>query len=199
MDVQELHRICPECQGVARHHKHKAPLMPLPVVDQPFERVGIDLVRPLPQTKASHLYVLTMVDYGTRYPEAIPLHQTDSQTIAAELMTIFSRIGVPKKILSDCRANVTSKLIKELYRLLGVQPIQASPYHPQTDGMVERFHYEDKAKKGRDQIRHAVGQSLTIYPLCLPRSADRDDRFQPFEMLYGRKVRGPLDILKETW
>ena len=85
MDVQELCRTCPECQSVARHHKHKAPLMPLPVVDQPFERVGIDLVGPLPRMKAGHRYTLTMVDNGTQYPEALPLCQTDSQTIAAEL------------------------------------------------------------------------------------------------------------------
>ena len=98
---------------VAHHHKHKSPL---PVVDQPFKMVGIDSVWPLPRTKASHCYMVTMVDYGTRYPEAIPLHQTDSQTIAAELMTIFSRVGVPKKILSNCGANLTSKLIKELNR-----------------------------------------------------------------------------------
>ena len=65
MDVQELCRTCPECQRVARHHKHKTLLMPLPVVDQPFERGGIDLVGPLPQTKAGHHYVLTMVDYET--------------------------------------------------------------------------------------------------------------------------------------
>ena len=79
MDVQELYQICPECQRVGRHHKHKAPLMPLLVVDQPFEWVGIDLVGPLPRTKVGHHYVLTMVDYGTWYPEAIPLRQTDRQ------------------------------------------------------------------------------------------------------------------------
>ena len=138
MDVQELCRTCPECQRVACHHKHKDPLMPLPVVNQPFERVGLDLVGPLPRRKAGHRYTLTMVDYGTRYPEAIPLCQTDSQTITAELMTIFSRFRGPKEILSDCGANCTSKLIKELYKLLGVQPIRTSPYHLQTDGMVER-------------------------------------------------------------
>ena len=115
MDVQELCWTCSECQRVARHHKHMAPLMSLPVVDQPFKRVGIDLVWPLPRTRASHCYVVTMVDYRTRYPEAIPLCQTDSQTIAAELMTILSRVGVPKEILSDCGANLTSKLIKEPY------------------------------------------------------------------------------------
>ena len=92
VDVQELCQTCPGCQRVARHHKHKAPLMPLPVVNQPFERVGMDLVGPLPQTKAGFHYVPTMVAYGTRYPEAIPLCHTDSQTIAAELMTIFSRV-----------------------------------------------------------------------------------------------------------
>ena len=166
---------------VACHYKPMAPFRS-PVVDQPFERMGIDLVGPLTQATAGHHYVLTMVNYGARYPEAIPLRQTNSQTIAAELMTIFSRVKIPKEILSDWGANLTSKHIKELYWLLGVQPIWISSYHPKTNwyGGEVPLNNEDIAKKDLDQNGYEVGQSLNIYPLCLPRSADWDDRFQPF-------------------
>ena len=95
-DMAELCKSCPECQRAARHKKHQALLIPLPVTDQPFARVGIDLVGPLPRTKAEQRFILTMVDYATRYPEAIPLKRTDSETIAGELMTIFSHVGVLK-------------------------------------------------------------------------------------------------------
>ena len=190
VDVQELCRTCPECQRVACHHKHKAPLMPLPVVDQLFERVGIDLARLSPQTKAGHRCVLTIVDYETRYPEAIPLHQTDSQTIAAELMTIFSRIRVLKEILSDCGANLTSKLIKELYRLLGVQPIRTSPYHPQTDGMVERFHSTMKTMIRKILTKFDMQWDKALpYILFTYREVPTETTgFSPFEMLYGKRL-----------
>ena len=150
--------------------------------------MGIDLVGPFPRTKAGHRYVLTMVEYGTRYPEAIPLRQTDSQTIAAELMTIFSRVGVPKEILSDCGANLTSKLIKEL-RLLGVQPIQSSPYHPQTDGMVERFHSTMKTMLRKILTKFDMQWDKALpYILFAYREVPTETTgFSPFEMLYGRK------------
>ena len=80
-----------------------------------------------------------MVDYATRYPEVIPLKRTECETVARELITIFSHVGVPKEILSDCGADLTGALMQDLYHLLGVEPIMMSPYHPQTNGMVERF------------------------------------------------------------
>ena len=78
-------------------------------------------------------------DYATRYPEAIPILSIEAETIAEELMTFFSRVGVPQEILTDQGSNFTSRLLREVYRLLHVSPIRTSPYHPQTDGLVERF------------------------------------------------------------
>ena len=60
-------------------------------------------------------------------------------------MKFFSRVGVPKEILTDQGTNFMSKLLTELYRMLHVQPIHTSPYHPQTDGLVERFNRTLKA------------------------------------------------------
>ena len=52
--------------------------MPLPVIDKPYKRIGMDLVGPLPRSKAGYRYILTVMDYCTRYPEAIPLKKTES-------------------------------------------------------------------------------------------------------------------------
>ncbi len=77
------------------------------------------------------------MNYGTRYPEAIPLRKTDSRAIADALMTIFSRMGFPKEVLSDNGSNLTGKLITELFTILQIEQMMTSSYHP---GMVERFH-----------------------------------------------------------
>ena len=74
-----------------------------------------------------------------RYPEAIPLRSTDAIHVAEELIKVFARVGVPKEILTDQGSNFTSQLLAELYRLLHIHLICTSPYHPQTDGLVERF------------------------------------------------------------
>ena len=67
------------------------------------------------------------------------MKSVDSEHVAEELVRVFVRVGLPKKILTHQGTNVTSQLLAELYRLLGVKTIQTSPYHPQTDGLVERF------------------------------------------------------------
>ena len=89
--------------------------------------------------------ILVICDYATRYPEAIPLRSIDAEHIAEELIKVFSRVGVPKEILTDQGSNFTSQLLAEVYRLLQIQPIKTSPYHPQTDGLVERFNQTLKA------------------------------------------------------
>ena len=105
----------------------------------------MDIVGPLPQSRAGNRYILVICDYATRYPEAIPLRSTDAGHVAEELLKVFAQVGVPKEILTDQGSNFTSKLLVEVYRLLHIQPIRTSPYYPQTDGLVERFNQTLKA------------------------------------------------------
>ena len=76
--------------------------------------------------------MLVICDYATWYPEPIPLRYIDAGYIAEELVNVFSRVGVPKEILTDQGANFTSELLRELYQLLHIHSIRTSPYHPQT-------------------------------------------------------------------
>ena len=73
-----------------------------------------------------------------------PYH-CDQLMLNTLLIKAFSRVGVPKEILTDQGSNFTSQLLAEVYRLLHIQPIKMSPYHPQTDGLVERFNQTLKA------------------------------------------------------
>ena len=114
VDVQKMCRACPDCQRSVRVLKPKAPLVPVPIIDIPFERIAMDIIGPLPRTKAGNCYILTLMDYRSRYPEAIPIRQTDSKTIAQALIGLFSRVGIPREILTDCGANLTGKLMSDI-------------------------------------------------------------------------------------
>ena len=181
--------------------RHRAPLIPLPIIDEPFRRIAMDIVGPLPKSRAGHRYILVICDYATRYPEAVALRSIDAEHVAEELMKVFARVGIPQEVLTDQGSNFTSQLLSEVYRLLQVQPIRTSPYHPQTDSLVERFNQTLKAmlrraatEEGRDWDK------LIPYLLFAYREVPQASTgFSPFELLYGRAVRGPLDILKETW
>ncbi len=130
---------CRECQLVNPPASPKAPLRPLPLMQVPFERIGMDLIRPLEWSARGHRFALVLVDYATRYPEAVALRNISAKSVAEALFSMISRVGIPKEILTDQGTAFMSRTIRELYELLGIKSIRTSVYHPQTDGLVERF------------------------------------------------------------
>ena len=197
-NVSEYCRSCTECQKSLPQGIKKALLIPLPIMDIPFKRIAMDIVGPLPRSSSGKRFILVICDYATRYPEAIPLRTTDADRVAKELVNFFIRVGVPEEILTDQGTNFTSQLLQEVYRLLHVKPIRTFPYHPQTDGLVERFNHTLKS-----MLTNAEGKNweeLLPYLLFAYREVPQAlTGFSPFELLYGCPVRGPLDILKESW
>lgn len=89
------------------------------VVIEPFKNIAIDIVVELPRS-TSGKYILTIVEYATRYPEAIPLRTTSSKAIAGGLIQYSSKLGIPDEIVSDQRSNFMSKLMAQLYEQLEV-------------------------------------------------------------------------------
>lgn len=72
------------------------PLQVMPIVTEPFSRVASDLVGPLaPPSSEGHRYLLTLIDFSTGFPEALPLKDIDSIAVAEALLLIFSRASNP--------------------------------------------------------------------------------------------------------
>lgn len=71
------------------------------------------------------------------YPEAIPLQNTQAETIARELAQFFTRVGIPKQVVPDQGTSFMSKVLQAMWHLLGVLPLRTSVYHPQINGLVE--------------------------------------------------------------
>ena len=161
----------------------------------------MDIVGPLTRSSCGNRFVLVVCDYATRYPEAVPMKHVDAASVAEELVSIFSRVGVPKEILTDQGTNFTSHLLAELYRMLHVKPIRTTPYHPQTDGLVERFNHTLKMMLRKTAVKEGVDWDVMLpYLLFAYREVPQASTgFSPFELLYGHHVRGPLDVLSETW
>ena len=156
-DVAEYCCRCPECQRPTKGSQHKVPLIPLPVMQEPFERIAMDVVGLLPRSRRDNQYILVVCDYATRYPEAMALRKVDVGSVAEQLIQLFSRVGILREILSDQGTNFMSQLLRELYNLLNICPIRTSSYYLQTDGLVECFNKTLKAllrklvnKEGRD-------------------------------------------------
>ena len=112
-DVTEFCRSCHTCQVVGKPNQTipKAPLRPIPAFDEPFSRVIIDCVGPLPKTKSGNQYLLTVMCASTRFPEAIPLRNNKTKTIVDALIKFFSLFGLPKSIQSDQGSKFKSSTI----------------------------------------------------------------------------------------
>ena len=81
-----------------------------------------------------------MIDYATRYPEAVALPSIETECVAEALVEMFSRVGIPDEMLTDCGSQFTAEVMKEVSRLLSLQQLTTTPYHPMCNGLVERFH-----------------------------------------------------------
>ena len=81
-DVAEFVRHCSVCQRTAMVTQTTVPMIPLPSVGVPFQRVATDIVGPLPKTPSGNRYILVVVDYATRYLEAVAMKSTDAETVA---------------------------------------------------------------------------------------------------------------------
>ena len=105
------------------------------------KRIAVDIVGPTePRSDKKSRYILTMIDYATRYPEAVALPSIETERVVEALVEMFSRVGIPDEMLTDCGSQFTAEVMKEVCRLLSLQQLTTTPYHPMCNGLVERFH-----------------------------------------------------------
>ena len=202
-DVTRFCKSCDICQRtVQKGRVAKAPLGRLPLIDTPFKCVAVDILGPIePRSNNRSRYILTMMDYATPYPEAIALPSNETERVAEALAEMFSRVGVPDEMLMDCGSQLTSEIMKEVARLLSLQQLTTSAFHAQCSGLLERSHAALKqmlrrmcAERPKDWDRY-----LPALLFAVREKPQESLGFLPFELLYGRNVRGPMAILRELW
>ena len=112
----------------------------IPVPDRRFSHIHVDLVGPLPSSGGC-TYLFTIIDRTTRWAEAVPLATTSVVDCGRALFRGWvARFGLPAAITSDRGAQFTSAVWSSLCQLLGTQHVQTTAYHPEGNGLVERFH-----------------------------------------------------------
>ena len=202
-DVRRHCLSCDICQRtMGRGAARRAPLQEVPIVTIPFKQVGIDIIGPInPSSSRGNKYVLTMVDYATKYVEATPLETVTTITVAEALFEMWSRVGIPDKIVSDRGTQFTSDLMKEIHRLLSIKGVTTTPYHAQGNGLVERFNGTLKTMIRKLCVNEPQEWDRFIPAMLFAyrETPQESTGFSPFELLYGRRVKGPLQVLKKCW
>ena len=190
-DVRRWTRSCVQCQRAKIQRHSAAPLSSFPNPDARFYVIHIDLVGPLPPSRG-FTYLLTCVDRFTRWPEAIPLTCITAEAVAQAFLTGWiSRFGVPSTIVTDRGRQFESQLWNTLMTLLGSKRARTTAYHPQTNGMVERFHRQLKAALKAQPQPDSWMDALPLVLLGIRTALKEDISSAAAEMVYGTTLRLP--------
>ena len=161
----DIARRCCFCKGcqTAKVSRHNTPVFgKFTEPTERFDHVHIDIVGHLPYANGFR-YLLTCVDRFTRWPEAIPIVDIRAKTVADAFFSGWiARYGTPATITTDRGAQFESKLWDNLCNQFGIIRNRTTSYHPQSNGMVERFHRQLKAAIMAHESRT---HGLLLYPL----------------------------------
>jgi cleavage and polyadenylation specificity factor subunit 1 len=195
-DVAEWCRSCQHCQRAKVTKQPAAAVQPIPTPARRFSHVHVDIVGPLPTSQDGLSYLLTAVDRSTRWAEAFPLAATTAADCADAFVAGWvSRYGVPAMLTSDRGVQFSSAVWAAVMNKLGVSHKMTTAFHPQSNGVVERFHR---------RLKNALRARLAAadWPLHLPwvmlglRAAPREDSgVSAAELVFGAPLTLPAPIV----
>jgi Integrase core domain len=187
-------RECLSCQ-IGKVHRHVR-LRPVHVTvpERRFSHMHVDLVGPLPASEGA-TYVFTVIDRNRRWFEALPLSDISAKSCAAVLTQGWiARYGVPAVITSDRKSQFTSALWDSLCNILGIRHVQTTAYHPQSNGLVERFH-----RRLKDALRaRLAGPAWTAHLPWVLLGLCEEDNISPAQAVFGTPIVLPGQFLDEN-
>ena len=189
---------CPRClERKPPPHPHRAAMGHVPV-GMAMERVAIDVMGPLPLTPRKNRFVVVMVDYFTKWAEAIPTANQEAATVAKVLVeTMVCRFGAPGNLHSDQGRNFQSRLFKEVTQLLEMKQTWTCAFNPKSDGMVERCNRTIEALLSAVVAAdHSDWDEHLPFVMAAYRSSVHSTiGVSPNAMMLGRETTAPLALL----
>ena len=184
-DVYSYCTNCLVCQKAKLPLPPRAPLVNTPI-GKPWQMLAIDILE-VPVSAKNNRYLLVIMDYFTKWAEAVPLPDQKAKSISNAIIKLCSSFGIPDVIHSDQGRNFESCLFREMLTAFGIEKSRTTAYHPQGDGMVERFN------RSLLQLLRCYTQQendweqylpLVLYAYCTaPHSSTG---ISPFELMFGR-------------
>lgn len=194
-DVSAWARTCINCQRSKVQRHIRAPLGSFELPDRRFDHIHVDIVGPLPVSKGNS-YLFTIIDRFTRWPEAIPMFDMSTASCAQALIQGWlSRFGVPSIITSDRGTQFTSELWDNVTRHLGISLHRTTAYHPQANGLVERFHRHLKTALTAKLSKTTWVEELPWVLLGIRTVPKEDLGVSSAELVYGAPLTLPGEFV----
>lgn len=199
-DIENYIRNCDICQ----RNKATRPLtrQELEITDtqsEPWNKIALDVVGPLPRTENNCKYILTCQDNLTKYLIAIPIENQEANTIAEAFVNkVCLTHGIAQVVLTDQGGNFLSQIFKQVCKLLKIDKINTSAYHPESNGSLERSH-----KVLVEYLRCFCNEKQTEWEKWIPfatfvynTTPHSATKYTPFELVYGRLANLPGALQK---
>src|SRR6266498_3809975 len=195
-DIRNYVKTCDDCQQREGLQKNNI-IHPIPA-KAPFQRIGIDIVGPLTITRRGNRYIVTAMDYFTKWPIAKALKEAMAKAVSKFIyQKIICEHGCSEVLQSDQGTHFVNRVIEDLTEKFRIKYRLSSPYHSQMNGLVERFNQtlcEKLAKllEETDQWDEFVDPVLMAYRTTKHSATG----VTPFLLTYGREVVLPIDETK---
>ena len=180
------------CDICARNRP--APMLAHPAqslrIGEPFDRVAIDLVK-MPTSVDGYSYVLTIVDFFTRWAHAEPLFDKAARSVAQKLLGFFADFGTSRVLVSDNGKEFVAAVVKELNELAGVSARNTHAYSPWQNGHNERFNgtivrlIQRLPEEFKERWSQYLALVLAAYRSCVHSATGET----PNMMVFGRESR----------
>ena len=197
--ISEYIDSCPKCL-VKKSPVKKQTSLGRVTASRPFEMLSMDFLK-LDENPRGYKKVLIVTDVFTKFAFAFPTKNELATTVAKLLVdNVFSIFGIPERLLSDRGRNFESDVIKQLCALLGINKIFTCPYSPKSDAVCERFNRTLIGMIGtlnrtqRTEWHKYVPHLVSVYN----NTQHSATNFSPYELIFGRKSRLPVDVMLGT-
>ncbi|GFX57866.1 hypothetical protein TNCV_3068331 [Trichonephila clavipes] len=197
-DMEKCCRICDPCASRKGPIKRTRGRLQLHNVGAPFERIAFDILGPLPRSSDGNNNILVVMDYFTEWPEAYLIPDQEASTVAEVLVQHWiSRFGVPLQLHSDQGRNFDSAVCKRLCEILAINKTRTTALHPQSDGKVERFNRTilNSLSLLESSNQQDWDKKLSLFLLAYRSAVHETTGYSPSQMLFGRDLRLPADLL----
>ena len=200
-DVKNWCQTCATCATrKSPAPKARAPLQTIQA-GYPMQVIAIDITGPFPESDAGNSYVLVVGDYFSKWVEAFAIPDQEATTVAAKLVDeVYCRFSPPEQLHSDQGRQFESELVKEICKILRIAKSRTTPYHPQGDGLVERFNRTLKQMLATTLRDYLFDWEERLRKVCMAynTSVHCSTGYTPFYLMYGREARLPIDIAYGT-